>query len=115
MIALSSVPIPCLNMIGNDASAESNTAKKRNHHEQIHISRGRFGRFSGCRRLQSCARCLSERPVTTIVLFPPGGGTDTGARWVAQELSKKWGQSVIDSEKAKYRKIITEKNISATE
>ena len=56
-----------------------------------------------------------SRPVTTIVPFPPGGGTDTGARWVAQELSKKWGQSVIDSEKAKYRKIITEKNISATE
>ena len=56
-----------------------------------------------------------SRPVTTIVLFPPGGGTDTGAHWVAQELSKNWGQSVIDSEKAKYRKIITEKNISATE
>jgi tripartite-type tricarboxylate transporter receptor subunit TctC len=30
-----------------------------------------------------------------IVPFPPGGGTDTGARWVAQELSKRWGQSVI--------------------
>ena len=36
-----------------------------------------------------------SRPVTMIVPFPPGGGTDTGARWIAQELSKKWGQSVI--------------------
>ena len=36
-----------------------------------------------------------SRPVTMIVPFPPGGGTDTGARWIAQELSKKWGQAVI--------------------
>jgi tripartite-type tricarboxylate transporter receptor subunit TctC len=35
------------------------------------------------------------RPVTLIVPFPPGGGTDTGARIVAQKLAAKWGQQVI--------------------
>jgi tripartite-type tricarboxylate transporter receptor subunit TctC len=30
-----------------------------------------------------------------VVPFPPGGGTDTGARIVAQRLSVKWNQSVI--------------------
>lgn len=35
------------------------------------------------------------RPVTMVVPFPPGGGTDTGARIVAQKLSVKWGQQVI--------------------
>jgi tripartite-type tricarboxylate transporter receptor subunit TctC len=36
-----------------------------------------------------------NRPVTLIVPFPPGGGTDVGARIVAQRLSAKWGQSVV--------------------
>jgi tripartite-type tricarboxylate transporter receptor subunit TctC len=36
-----------------------------------------------------------NRPVTLIVPFPPGGGTDTGARIVAQKLGAKWGQTVI--------------------
>ncbi len=36
-----------------------------------------------------------SRPVTLIVPFPPGGGTDTGARIVAQKLGTKWGQTVI--------------------
>jgi len=35
------------------------------------------------------------RSVTVIVPFPPGGGTDIGARIVAQKLSAKWGQSII--------------------
>jgi tripartite-type tricarboxylate transporter receptor subunit TctC len=35
------------------------------------------------------------RPVTMVVPFPPGGGTDTGARAVAQKLSEKWGQAVV--------------------
>jgi tripartite-type tricarboxylate transporter receptor subunit TctC len=43
----------------------------------------------------SAQETFPAKPVTLIVPFPPGGGTDTGARWVAQELSKRWGQSVI--------------------
>ena len=35
------------------------------------------------------------RSVTIVVPFPPGGGTDTGARIVAQKLSVKWGQPVV--------------------
>jgi tripartite-type tricarboxylate transporter receptor subunit TctC len=36
-----------------------------------------------------------SRPVTVVVPFPPGGGTDVGARLVAQKLFLKWGQPVI--------------------
>jgi tripartite-type tricarboxylate transporter receptor subunit TctC len=35
------------------------------------------------------------RPVTIVVPFVPGGGTDIGARIVAQKLSQMWGQSVV--------------------
>jgi tripartite-type tricarboxylate transporter receptor subunit TctC len=38
--------------------------------------------------------------VTLIVPFPPGGGTDTGARIVAQKLGAKWGQTVIVENKS---------------
>ncbi len=46
----------------------------------------------------ACAQTLDNyptRPVTIVVPFPPGGGTDVGARLVAQKLSLKWGQPVI--------------------
>ena len=35
------------------------------------------------------------KAVTMIVPCPPGGGTDTGARWIAQELGKKWVKAVV--------------------
>jgi tripartite-type tricarboxylate transporter receptor subunit TctC len=45
--------------------------------------------------LLAAAQAWPARPVTLIVPFPPGGGTDTGARIVAQKLGQKWGQTVI--------------------
>jgi tripartite-type tricarboxylate transporter receptor subunit TctC len=51
--------------------------------------------------LLACAAATAQpsafpnRPVTIVVPFPPGGGTDTGARIVAQKLSVKWGQPVV--------------------
>ena len=50
-----------------------------------------------CAALTAVAQTAAfpSRPVTLIVPFPPGGGTDTGARIVAQKLSAKWGQQVI--------------------
>lgn len=36
-----------------------------------------------------------NRPVTIVVPFAPGGGTDIGTRIVAQKLSQLWGQSVV--------------------
>ena len=35
------------------------------------------------------------RTVTIVVPFPPGGGTDTGARLIAQRLTQRWGQTVL--------------------
>lgn len=44
----------------------------------------------------ACAQdAYPSRAVTMVVPFPPGGGTDTGARIVAQRLSQKWGQPVL--------------------
>jgi hypothetical protein len=37
------------------------------------------------------AQPYPSRTVTIVVPFPPGGGTDTGTRIVAQKLSQKWG------------------------
>jgi tripartite-type tricarboxylate transporter receptor subunit TctC len=49
---------------------------------------------------QSTSSTFPDKPVTIVVPFPPGGGTDAGARLVAQKLAAKWGQSVVIDNKA---------------
>jgi len=41
------------------------------------------------------AQTFPSRPVTLVVPFPPGGGTDTGGRVIAEQLSRRWNQPVI--------------------
>jgi tripartite-type tricarboxylate transporter receptor subunit TctC len=43
----------------------------------------------------SFAQGYPNRLVTLVVPFPPGGGTDTGGRIIAEQLSKRWGQTVV--------------------
>jgi tripartite-type tricarboxylate transporter receptor subunit TctC len=41
------------------------------------------------------AQIYPTRPVRLLVGFPPGGGSDVGARIIANRLSELWGQQVI--------------------
>jgi tripartite-type tricarboxylate transporter receptor subunit TctC len=53
-----------------------------------------------CAASVASAQPYPSRSVTIVVPFPPGGGTDTGTRIVAQKLSQKWGQPVVVENKA---------------
>ena len=46
------------------------------------------------------AQPYPTKPVTFIVPFPPGGGTDISARTVASKLTEKWKQSVVVENKS---------------
>lgn len=51
--------------------------------------------FSGTVSAQTADSTFPNKPVTMIVAFPPGGGTDIVARKVAQSLNTAWNQPVI--------------------
>lgn len=56
--------------------------------------------FSCLLAMAAAAQTYPARPVTMVLPFPPGGGTDVAARVFAKELGDRLGQSVVVENKA---------------
>jgi tripartite-type tricarboxylate transporter receptor subunit TctC len=64
----------------------------------IHISRRNWNGAAALTLAVGIASAqdpFPTRPVTLVVPFVAGGGTDTGARMIAQKLALKWGHNVV--------------------
>ena len=64
------------------------------------VSAAAFAAIASLAASGTVAQAWPQKPVTFIVPFAPGGGTDISARTVAAKVSAKWGQSVIVENRA---------------
>ncbi len=67
---------------------------------QVLLSRFAWALALACSALSVAAQTFPNKPVTLVVAFPAGGGTDIVARKLGQSLSQQWGQAVIVENKA---------------
>src|SRR5262249_22046505 len=80
--------------------AAEGSPRNRNRNSPIHASEicgaGRGGRLRlSLRRFPAAAQSWPARPLTMVVPFAPGGGTDVLGRIVGRRLSEVLGQQVI--------------------
>ena len=61
---------------------------------------GVLGATLGLAGTGAYAQAWPAKPITVIVPFPPGGGTDTIARLLAEKMAPKLGQNIIVDNKA---------------